>query len=209
IPSGAPRRPAGGCSSVWLERQVVALEVAGSNPVIHPSTSMSYRAAWAAGSTWVPHRSRSPLEQLLDPLVGQPEQLSGIPHAETLGARQPAGGCPRGRLRTGLLALCAGTQNTLARDLAAYGGRQPHVVYQAGTRGVPDEQGERLPNAVTRLPNGPPVGVAPLHAGDRRNPVPGFVQLVDDAIALHHDTTQDPVSGLTIAYLGMAPSLAR
>ena len=29
--------PAGGCSSAWLERQVVALEVAGSNPVTHPS----------------------------------------------------------------------------------------------------------------------------------------------------------------------------
>jgi len=74
------------------------------------------------GSTRVPYgfhaRSRSPLEQLLDPLVGQPKQLPGIPHAQTLGARQPAGGCPRGRLRTGLLALCAGTQNTLALDLA-------------------------------------------------------------------------------------------
>ena len=26
----------GGCSSVWLERQIVALEVAGSIPVTHP-----------------------------------------------------------------------------------------------------------------------------------------------------------------------------
>jgi hypothetical protein len=51
--------------------------------------------------------------------------------------------------------------------------------------------------------------VAPLDDGDRRNPVPGFVRLVDDAIALQHDTAQDPVSGLTIAYLGMPPSLAR
>jgi hypothetical protein len=51
--------------------------------------------------------------------------------------------------------------------------------------------------------------VAPLDARDRRNPMPGFVQLVDDAIALHHDTAQDPVSGLTIAHQGMAPSLAR
>ena len=34
----SPRHSAfcGGCSSVWLERQVVALEAAGSNPVIHP-----------------------------------------------------------------------------------------------------------------------------------------------------------------------------
>src|SRR5438132_783792 len=36
IPSGAPASD-GGCSSVWLERQVVALEAAGSNPVIHPN----------------------------------------------------------------------------------------------------------------------------------------------------------------------------
>src|SRR5438105_14849274 len=36
IPSGAPASD-GGCSSVWLERQVVALEAAGSNPVIHPT----------------------------------------------------------------------------------------------------------------------------------------------------------------------------
>src|SRR5439155_14672995 len=198
IPSGAPRRPAGGCSSVWLERQVVALEVAGSNPVIHPSTSMSYRAAWAAGSTWVPHRSRSPLKQLLDPLVGQPKQLSGVPHAQTLGARQPAGGCPRGRLRTGPFALCAGTQNTLALDLAAHVCRQPHVVHQARARSAPDEQRERLSNPIPRLPNGPAVGVAPLDATDGRNPAPGFVQLVDDAIALHHYTAQDPVSGPTI-----------
>lgn len=26
----------GGCSSAWLERQIVALEVAGSIPVTHP-----------------------------------------------------------------------------------------------------------------------------------------------------------------------------
>jgi prepilin-type processing-associated H-X9-DG protein len=31
----------GGCSSVWLERRVVAPKVAGSSPVIHPNTLMS------------------------------------------------------------------------------------------------------------------------------------------------------------------------
>jgi hypothetical protein len=104
---------------------------------------------------------RSPLEQLLDPLVGQAKQLSGVPHAQPLGTRQPAGGCPRGRLRTGLLALCAGTQNTLALDPAAHVGRQPHVVHEARARSVPNKQGERLSNPIPRLPNGPAIGVAP------------------------------------------------
>jgi hypothetical protein len=36
----------GGCSSVWLERQVVALEAAGSNPVIHPTLNKDFRTEY-------------------------------------------------------------------------------------------------------------------------------------------------------------------
>src|SRR5438045_1765699 len=50
IPSGAPASD-GGCSSVWLERQVVALEAAGSNPVIHPTQNKGFTTEQGAPIT--------------------------------------------------------------------------------------------------------------------------------------------------------------
>src|SRR5882724_8820578 len=127
----------------------------------------------------------APVRQLLDTLMGEPEQFTGVADAQAELPGQEAHGLLCGALRRETLPGSALSSRAQADEGLACCGDELHLLREASASRIVNEQGESLSNAAPRLSQRPPLRVATTNLPDRRDPPTLLVPLVGHRVGLH------------------------